>query len=85
MNHKNIEYLRITKISYEHNKLKGIKKNPQNNPKLLFASSFVIIWRLLLCIQSLETKLTKKNIEKQNEPGNKSGVKGKRYLFIPAS
>ena len=36
-------------MHYKHSQLKLIKKNTQNEEKVLCSSSLAIIWRLLLC------------------------------------
>ena len=46
--HENMQYVRITKILYKHNKVNGIKKNPQNDPKVLRLSNLDIIWTFVL-------------------------------------
>ena len=33
----------MTKVPYKHNQVNGIKKNPQNDPKVLYLSSLDII------------------------------------------
>lgn len=47
-------YLHIIKVLYKH-KLKGIKQNPQIDSKVLCLSSLAIIFRLLVCRQSINS------------------------------
>ena len=69
---------------YKHNKrlLVRIKKNPQDDPKVLSSLSLAIIWRQLLYRQSFSNRLTK-NIEKQNTTVNRRQVEVNHSLFLP--
>ena len=42
-----MQHKSITKMPYKPNKLKGIKKYPQNDPRVLCSSNAARIWRLL--------------------------------------
>lgn len=49
----------MTKVPYKHNQVNGIKKNPQNDPKMLCSSTLAII-RKLLYRQSSRNKIHEK-------------------------
>ena len=49
-------YVRFTKMPRKHNQLKGIKKYPQNDPKVLYSSNLALACRLLLSRQSFRSK-----------------------------
>ena len=81
MPNKNKEYIihkHITKLPYKHIQLKGIKKNPQINKKMLRSSRLSIIWSLF-CGHSFRNKTHEKKNSKQNTSGNKR----KHSFFFP--
>ena len=52
-------------MPYKHNQLKDIKKNSQNNPKMICSPSLAVIWGLLLSGQSLRNKTQQKILKKK--------------------
>ena len=56
---------------YKHHQIKGIKKNLQNDPKLLCSSSLAIIMRPLYWRKSTRNNSHEKSIEKQKQKKKK--------------
>ena len=52
-------------MPYKHNQLKDIKKNSQNNSKVICSSSLAILWGLLLSRESFRNKTQEKSIVKK--------------------
>ena len=52
-------------MPYKNNQLKDIKKNSQNNLKVICPSSLAIIWELVLSRKSFRNKTQEKNTEKK--------------------
>ena len=60
-----MKYVRITKMPYKHNQLKGINKTSQNDPKVICSSSLAILWRVLLSSQIIRNKTQEKILKKK--------------------